>query len=115
MESDRNISWNEFENVEMRVGTVISAEDFPEARKPAFKLRIDFGEAIGVLRTSAQITQRYAKEELIGRQIVAVVNFPEKQIANFISQCLILGAMGEGGDVVLLHTDATVPNGLRIG
>lgn len=108
------ISWREFEKVEMRVGTVINVSDFPEARNPAYQLQIDFGPNIGVLKSSAQITRRYSKEDLLGRQIVAVVNFPKKQIANFMSECLILGAVGESNDIVLLNPDFPVENGLRI-
>lgn len=109
------LSWEEFEKVEMHVGTILVVNDFPEARKPAFQLHIDFGEQIGVLKTSAQITKRYAKDELVGRQIVAVVNFPKKQIGKFMSECLVLGAVGDEGDVVLLHPGCKVANGLRIG
>jgi tRNA-binding protein len=108
------IDWNDFEKVDMRVGTIIEAEDFPEARKPAYKMTIDFGEEIGTRRTSAQITRRYTLEELPGRQIVAVVNFPVKRIAGFKSECLVLGAVGEETDVVLLSPGQKVPNGLRI-
>ncbi|WP_396173868.1 tRNA-binding protein [Flavobacterium sp.] len=108
------LSWEEFEKVEMRVGTILKADDFPEARKPAYQLHIDFGESLGILKTSAQITQRYTKEELVGRQIVAVVNFPKKQIGKFMSECLVLGAVGENGEVILLHPDFIVKNGLRI-
>lgn len=109
------INWKDFEKVEMRVGTIKKAEAFPEADKPAYKLTIDFGEEIGVKKSSAQITRRYTQAELNGRQIVAVVNFPEKQIANFMSQCLVLGAIGDNGDVILLSADQKVPNGLKIG
>lgn len=109
------LSWSDFEKVEMRVGTILEVSDFPEARNPAYQLRIDFGEAIGIRKTSAQITGRYTKEELLGRQIVAVVNFPKKQIANFMSECLVLGVMGPEKDVVLLHPDVRVENGLRVG
>ena len=109
------ISWSEFEKVEMRVGTVLEVCDFPEARKPAYQLTIDFGPEIGVRKTSAQITKRYAKEALLNRQIVAVVNFPNKQIGKFMSECLILGAMGVEGDVILLAPDFKIENGLRIG
>ena len=108
------LSWEEFEKVEMRVGTILEVNDFPEARKSAYQLKIDFGESSGVLKTSAQITQRYSKEELINRQVIAVVNFPKKQIGKFMSECLVLGAVGEEGDVVLLHPDSKVPNGFRI-
>lgn len=109
------LSWNDFQKVEMRVGTITEVKDFPEARKPAYQLIIDFGEEIGMRKTSAQITGRYKKEELTGRQVVAVVNFPKKQIANFMSECLVLGAVGDDNDVVLLHPGQEVKNGLRIG
>ncbi|TRW23356.1 tRNA-binding protein [Flavobacterium zepuense] len=109
------LTWEEFEKTEMRVGTVLEANDFPEARKPAFQLTIDFGTEIGIRKTSAQITKRYTKEVLVGRQIVAVVNFPKKQIGKFMSECLVLGAVGQEGDVILLAPDFKVENGLRIG
>lgn len=109
------ISWNDFEKVEIRVGTIIEATDFPKARNPAFQLKIDFGPDIGIRKSSAQITRRYSKEDLPGRQIVAVVNFPKKQIANFMSECLILGAVGPENDIVLLNPDFEVENGLRVG
>lgn len=108
------LTWEEFEKVEMRVGTILEVHEFPEARKPAYKLVIDFGTEIGIRKSSAQITQRYTLEELIGKQIVAVVNFPEKQIGKFKSQCLVLGAVGPNQDVVLLRSDKPVENGLRI-
>ncbi|MBW4360020.1 tRNA-binding protein [Flavobacterium taihuense] len=110
-----DLNWSEFERVEMRVGTILEVNDFPEARKPAFQLTIDFGSVIGIRKTSAQITKRYAKEVLVGRQIVAVVNFPRKQIGKFMSECLVLGAVGEEGDVILLAPDFKIENGLRIG
>lgn len=110
-----DLSWNEFERTDMRVGTIIEVNDFPEARKPAFQLTIDFGAEIGIRKSSAQITKRYQKEDLINRQIVAVVNFPKKQIGKFMSECLVLGAVGEEGDVILLALDFKIPNGLRIG
>lgn len=109
------INWKEFEKVEMRVGTIKDAEAFPEAKSPAYKLTIDFGDEIGIKKSSAQITRRYTRQELHGRQVVAVVNFPEKQIANFMSECLVLGAIGDNGDVILLSADQKVKNGLRIG
>ncbi|WP_418263591.1 tRNA-binding protein [Flavobacterium faecale] len=109
------ISWQDFEKVAMHVGTILEVNDFPEARNPSYKLRIYFGSEIGIRKTSAQITKRYTKEALIGRQIVAVINFPEKQIGKFMSQCLVLGAVGDAGDVVLLHPDFKVENGMRIG
>jgi tRNA-binding protein len=109
------LTWNDFDKVEMRVGQILSVEDFPEARNPAFKLVIDFGHPVGILKSSAQITKRYSRTELVGRQVVAVVNFPTKQIGKFFSECLVLGAVGEEGDVVLLQPDFKVENGLRIG
>ena len=105
------ITWNDFDKVEMRVGTIISAVEFPEAREPAYKLQIDFGEEIGKKRSSAQITRRYTKEELNGRQIIAVINFPIKRIAGFKSECLVLGVLGENKDVVLLSPDQRMPTG----
>jgi tRNA-binding protein len=108
------LTWTEFEKVEMRVGTILEAKDFPEARKPAYHLTIDFGSLIGIRKTSAQICKRYKKEELVNRQIIAVVNFPKKQIGKFMSECLVLGAVGDEGDVVLLAPDVKIENGLRI-
>jgi len=108
------ITWSDFEKVEILVGTITAVNDFPEARKPAFQLTIDFGNVIGIRKSSAQITKRYNKEDLLNRQIVAVVNFPKKQIGKFMSECLVLGAVGEEGDVVLLSPDIKVENGLRI-
>lgn len=110
-----DLAWQEFDRVEMRVGTILAVQDFPEARKPAYQLTIDFGTVIGIRKSSAQITKRYTKEVLIGRQIVAVVNFPKKQIGKFMSECLVLGAMGEEGDIILLAPDFKIENGLRIG
>lgn len=110
-----NISWPEFEKVEMRVGTILEVHDFPEARKPAYQLTIDFGSDLGIRKTSAQITKRYQKEDLMNRQIVAVVNFPKKQIGKFMSECLVLGAVGVDGDVILLAPDFKIENGLQIG
>ncbi len=108
------ITWNDFEKVEMRVGTILDAKEFPEARKPAYQLSIDFGKEIGVKKSSAQITKQYSKEDLIGKQIIAVVNFPKKQIGKFNSECLVLGSVN-GEDIVLLTSDLKVENGLRIG
>ncbi|WP_269235119.1 tRNA-binding protein [Flavobacterium flavigenum] len=110
-----DLTWDEFERTDMRVGTIIDINDFPEARKPAYQLTIDFGTEIGVRKSSAQITKRYQKEDLLHRQIVAVVNFPKKQIGKFMSECLVLGAVGEEGDVILLAPDFKIENGLRIG
>lgn len=108
------IDWNDFEKVEMRVGTILEARDFQEAKKPAFQLIIDFGEEIGIKKSSAQITKRYSKQNLIGKQIIAVVNFPKKQIGKFNSECLVLGSVN-AEDIVLLTSDLKVENGLRIG
>jgi len=108
------ISWSDFEKVEMRVGTIVSVEAFPEAKEPAYQLNIDFGEEIGEKRSSAQITRRYTREELPGRQIIAVINFPVKRIAGFKSECLVLGVLGESKDVVLLTPDQKMPNGSKI-
>lgn len=110
-----DLTWNEFERTDMRVGTILEVNDFPEARKPAYQLTIDFGLEIGIRKSSAQITKRYKKEDLINRQIVAVVNFPRKQIGKFMSECLVLGAVGDEGDVILLAPDFKIENGLRIG
>ncbi|MDC1327386.1 tRNA-binding protein [Ulvibacter sp.] len=107
------ISWSDFEKVEMRVGTIIHVEEFPEARKPAFKLEIDFGTSLGIKKSSAQITSLYSIEELVGKQIIAVVNFPKKQIGTFMSECLVLGVVG-GKDVTLLQPGIPVKNGLKI-
>jgi tRNA-binding protein len=107
------ITWNDFEKIEMRVGAILEVHDFPEARNPSYQLIIDFGD-LGIKKTSAQITQLYTKEQLPGKQVVAVVNFPPKQIANFMSECLMLGAVGENKEVTLLELGLPVPNGLRI-
>ena len=109
------ISWHDFEKVEMRVGTIIAVANFPQAHKPAYQLTIDFGSEVGIKKTSAQITKQYKKEELLQKQIVAVVNFPKKQIADFISECLILGSLGDENNIVLLSSDKPVSNGLRVG
>ena len=109
------ITWHDFEKVEMRVGTILEVQDFPKANKPAYQLTIDFGSELGIKKSSAQITKRYAKEELLGKQIIAVVNFPKKQIADFMSECLVLGSVGDEHDIVLLTSDIRVENGLRIG
>lgn len=108
------ISYAQFEAVDIRVGTVIEVEAFPEARKPAFKLRIDFGAAIGIKRSSAQITRHYTRESLIGRQVAAVVNFPPRQIGPFMSEVLILGFADENGEVVLIQPERSVPNGGKL-
>lgn len=108
------ITWNDFEKVDMRIGTIMRAEDFTKARKPAYKLWIDFGE-LGIKRSSAQITDHYTIESLIGQQIVAVVNFPPKQIADFMSECLVLGAYTKKGSVNILEPSFACENGLKIG
>lgn len=108
------ITWSDFEKVDIRVGTILSAEDFREARNPAYKLVIDFGE-LGHKKSSAQITSLYNKESLIGQQIIAVVNFPKKQIGPFMSECLVMGVYGEHQDVILLHPSQKVSNGSKIG
>ena len=108
------ITWNDFEKGEMRVGTIIEANDFADARKPAYQLIIDFGTEIGIKKSSAQLTKRYSKEDLIGKQIIAVVNFPKKQIGKFWSDCLVLGSINDD-DIVLLTSDIKVKNGMRIG
>ncbi len=107
------ISWDDFEKVEMRVGTVISVSDFPKARNPSYKLTIDFGE-FGIKKSSAQITHKYTIDELVGKQIIAVVNFPPKQIADFMSECLVLGVVGLDKEITLLAPEKLVKNGWRI-
>ena len=108
------ITYDDFLKVDVRIGTIVAAEPFPEARKPAFKLKIDFGEAIGVKKSSAQITKYYTPETLIGRQVAAVVNFPPRQIGPFMSDVLTLGLPDDEGDVVLVAVERKVPNGGRL-
>jgi len=108
------ISWEDFEKVDMRAGTIIEVNDFPKARKPAYKLRVDFGE-LGIKNSSAQITKFYTKEDLLNRKVIAVVNFPPKQIADFISECLVLGIYDENKDVILLAPERSVTNGMKVG
>lgn len=109
------LSWEDFEKVDMRTGTIIEASDFPNARKPAYRLTIDFGPEIGIRKSSAQITVHYRKEDLLQRQVVAVVNFPPKQIAGFVSECLVLGVYDENKDVILLKPEKPAGNGNKIG
>jgi tRNA-binding protein len=108
------ISWDDFEKVDMRAGTIVEVNDFPKARKPAYKLKIDFGE-IGIKNSSAQITTFYTKEDLLNRKVIAVVNFPPKQIADFISECLVLGVYDENKNVILLQPERNVSNGMKVG
>ncbi len=108
------ISWPDFEKVEMRVGVITNAKEFPEARSPAYRLWVDFGP-LGIKRSSAQITHHYRPAELIGRHVIAVVNFPPKQIGPFVSEVLVLGAYDEAGEVILLHPDKPVAPGSKIG
>lgn len=108
------IEWSDFQKVELRIGTIISVEDFPKARNPSFIMRVDFGEKIGIKKSSAQITVVYNKEELIGKQVMAVVNFPAKQIGPIMSECLVTGFHREDGAIVLVTPDLKVPNGSKL-
>lgn len=111
----KTITWDQFESVEIRVGTIIEARDFVKAIKPAYQLEIDFGDGIGVKKSSAQITSNYSLDDLIGQQVLAVVNFPAKQIGNFMSECLVLGVVGNcPSDVTLIQPNKKVSNGLRV-
>lgn len=109
------ITWNDFEKIDIRLGTIIDVQAFPRARKPAWKLWIDFGEEIGIRKSSAQITTHYRKEDLLRQQVIAVVNFPPKQIADFISECLVLGVYDQNNDVILLKPERPALNGQKIG
>lgn len=108
------INWDDFEKIDIRAGTIMEVTDFPKAKKPAYQIRIDFGE-LGIKQSSAQITGLYDKESLLGKQVVAIVNFPPKQIANFFSECLVLGVYTDKNDVVLLQPEQRVGNGWKIG
>jgi tRNA-binding protein len=108
------ITWQDFEKIDIRVGTILTVSDFANAKKPSYQLTIDFGE-LGIKKSSAQITSLYQKDDLLGKQIVAVVNFPKKQIANFFSECLVLGVYNDAKEVVLLQPNLAVSNGNRIG
>ncbi len=115
MSSENHIDWQHFTQVDMRVGTIVSAEVFEEARNPAYKLKVDFGPELGIKKSSAQITVLYTPEELIGKQVIAVVNFPPKQIANLMSECLVMGVPGEKeGSVILLTPQQNAQNGVRV-
>jgi len=108
------ITWNDFTKVELRAGTIIKVQDFPEARKPAYKIFVDFGPQLGVKKSSAQVTKLYTKEELIGKQIIGVTNFPPKQVGPLMSEFLVTGFVLEDGEVVLSTTDKNIPNGTRL-
>ncbi|MFK8032008.1 MAG: tRNA-binding protein [Gammaproteobacteria bacterium] len=112
--SDKTITWADFEKVELRVGTVTEVQEFPEARRPAWILHIDFGDEIGQRKSSAQITRLYTRESLLGRQVIAVVNFPPKQIGPLMSECLVTGFANNDGDIVLSQPEKPVPNGARL-
>jgi len=109
-----SIIWKDFEKIDLRLGTIIKVDEFPKAHKPAYKLEIDFGSDIGVLKSSAQITVHYDQKLLLGKQVVAVVNFPKKQIADFMSECLVTGFEDEDGDIVLATVDMPLPNGVSL-
>lgn len=108
------ISWQDFEKVELRAGTVVQVEDFPKARKPAYKIWVDLGEEVGIKRSSAQVTKRYTKEQLLGKQVICVTNFPTKQVADFISEVLVTGFVLPDGEVILAQSEQVVPNGTRL-
>ncbi len=111
---NNELTWGDFTKVEMRIGTIISAKIFKEVKNPAYKMQIDFGE-FGIKKTSAQITKLYTPEELIGNQIIAVINFPKKQIATMMSECLVLGGIGDNKEVTLIAPERKIKNGTRIG
>lgn len=109
------ISWNDFEKIDIRCGTIIEVKDFPKAKKPSYQFQIDFGAELGIKRSSAQVTHLYTREELQNKQVIAVINFPPKQIADFFSECLVLGVYDENNHVILLQPERAVKNGQRIG
>jgi len=109
------IQWSDFEKIDLRAGTVVEVEDFPEARKPAYRLKIDFGDELGLKQASAQITDNYTREDLIGKQVICVLNFPPKQIGPFVSECLVTGLYQEDGSVVLAVPDQELSNGAKLG
>jgi tRNA-binding protein len=109
-----NIDYSDFRKIDMRVGRILSAEDFPEARKPAYKLEIDFGKEVGIKKSSAQLTKRYSKENLVNRKVIAVVNFLPKRVANFSSEVLVLGVDDGDGGIILLQTDSDADLGVRV-
>src|SRR5579859_2290715 len=115
MATSPTIEWSDFEKIDIRVGTILEVNEFPKAKRPAWQLTIDFGPLLGIKTSSAQITNLYDRETLTGRQVLAVVNFPPKQIANFFSECLVLGVYTDKKEVVLLTTDKKVTNGWKIG
>lgn len=110
-----NLTWQQFEHVDIRVGTIVEANDFPEARNPAYLLIVDFGAQIGTKKSSAQITEHYSKQDLVGRQVLGVVNFPPKQIGPIMSECLVTGFYDENGAVVLASVDSGIANGAKLG
>ena len=109
------IEWSDFSKVELRIGTIVSADEFPEARRPAYILQIDFGTDLGILKSSAQITENYSLTELVGKQVIAVVNFPAKQIGPIMSECLVTGFYKSDGSVVLAVPDKAIKNGSKLG
>lgn len=112
--SQKNIEFQDFLNVDMRIGEIIEIEDFPEARQPSYKLKINFGDGVGIKKSSAQITVHYSREQLIGKKVVAVVNFPPRQIGKFMSEVLVMGFSDKNNDIVLFNLDKNVPNGARL-
>ncbi|MBC7409407.1 MAG: tRNA-binding protein [Arcicella sp.] len=108
------ITWQDFEKIELRVGTIIEVNDFPKAKNPAYQLKIDLGQEIGIKQSSAQLTKLYSKEELVGRQVLCIINFPPRQIANFLSEILVTGYILPDGEVVLSSIDRKVPNGIKL-